>query len=49
MPHLKTAKYLGVTLDPMLGTCQENTRTAWTKVQENVLAHGKKIGPVYTQ
>ena len=28
---------------------QEKTRRAWTKIQENVLAHGKKIGPVDTQ
>jgi hypothetical protein len=31
------------------GTCQEKTPRAWTKIQENVLAHGKKIGPVDTQ
>jgi len=31
------------------GTCQEKTRRAWTKIQENVLAHGKKNGPVDTQ
>jgi hypothetical protein len=31
------------------GTCQEKTRKAWTKIKENVLAHGKKIGPVDTQ
>ena len=31
------------------GTCQEKTRRAWTKIQENVLAHGKKIHPVDTQ
>jgi hypothetical protein len=31
------------------GTCQGKTRRAWTKVQENVLPHGKKIGPVDTQ
>jgi len=31
------------------GTCQEKTRRAWIKVQENVLAHGKQIGPVDTQ
>jgi len=24
-------------------------RRAWTKIQENVLAHGKKIDPVETQ
>ena len=31
------------------GTCQEKPRRAGTKIQENVLAHGKKIGPVDTQ
>ena len=31
------------------GTCQEKTWRAGTKIQENVLAHGKKIGPVDTQ
>ena len=31
------------------GTGQEKTRRAWTKVQENVLVQGKKIGPVDTQ
>jgi hypothetical protein len=31
------------------GTCQEKTRRAGTKIKENVLAHGKKIGPVDTQ
>ena len=31
------------------GTCQEKKRAAWTKIQENVLAHGKKIGLVCTQ
>jgi hypothetical protein len=31
------------------GTCQEKMRTALTKTQENVLAHGKKIGPIDTQ
>jgi hypothetical protein len=24
-------------------------RRVWTKIEENVLAHGKKIGPVHTQ
>jgi len=24
------------------GTCPEETRTAWTKMRENVMAHGKK-------
>jgi D-arabinose 1-dehydrogenase-like Zn-dependent alcohol dehydrogenase len=41
----QTAKYLGMTLE---GTCQEKTRRAWTKIQENVLVHAKKIGPVHT-
>jgi len=31
------------------GTCQEKTRRASIKIKENVLAHGKKIGPVDTQ
>jgi hypothetical protein len=31
------------------GTCQEKMQRAWTKIQENVMAHGKKIGPVDTQ
>jgi len=31
------------------GTCQEITRTAWIKIQENVLAHRKMIGPVDRQ
>jgi hypothetical protein len=31
------------------GTCQEKTLRAWTKIQENVLARVKKIGPVDTQ
>jgi hypothetical protein len=30
-------------------TYQEKTGRAWTKIKENVLAHGKKIGPVDTQ
>ena len=30
-------------------TCQEKTRTAWTKIQKNVLVHGKKIGLIDTQ
>jgi len=30
-------------------TCQEKTRRTATKIQENELAHGKKIGPVDTQ
>jgi hypothetical protein len=29
--------------------CQEKKRRAWTKIQENELVHGKKIGPVDTQ
>ena len=28
---------------------KKKTRTAWTKIQQNVMAHGKKIGPVDTQ
>jgi len=28
---------------------KKKTRKAWTKIQENVLVHGKKIGPVDTQ
>jgi len=31
------------------GTCQVKTRRAWTKIQETVLAHGKKIGPANSQ
>jgi hypothetical protein len=31
------------------GRCQEKMRRAWTKMQENVFAHGMKIGPVDTQ
>jgi hypothetical protein len=31
------------------GACQENMRIAWTKIKENVFAHGKKIDPVDTQ
>ena len=31
------------------GTCQEKIQRARTKIQENVLAHGKKIGPVDAQ
>ena len=31
------------------GTCQEKTRRDWTKTQENILAHGKKICSVGTQ
>ena len=27
----------------------KKTRRAWTEIQENILAHGKKIGPVDTQ
>jgi hypothetical protein len=44
--HSNTAKYLGMTLE---GTCQEKTLRTCTKRQENVLAHGKKTGPVDTQ
>jgi hypothetical protein len=28
---------------------KKKTRRAWTKIQENVLDHGKKIGTVDTQ
>jgi hypothetical protein len=31
------------------GTCQEKTRRTWAKIQENILTHGKKIGPVDTR
>jgi hypothetical protein len=31
------------------GTCQEKTRRAWIKIQENVLAYGKKISPIDTK
>jgi hypothetical protein len=45
-------KYLGTTLDAKLRLgrpMQERMRRAWTKIQENVLAHGKKVGSVDTQ
>ena len=31
------------------GTCQEKPRRSWTKIEESVLARGRKIGPVDTQ
>ena len=50
-PHSITAKYLGMMLDAKLRwkarvkkICEQ-----WNKISENVLAHGKKIGPVITQ
>jgi len=50
-PHSNTAKYLGMMLDAKLcwkahvkKICKE-----WNKIKENVVAHGKKIGPVDTQ
>jgi len=30
------------------GTFQEKKRRAWIRIKENVLTHGKKIGPVDT-
>ena len=30
-------------------TCQEKTRRAWPKIQENILAYEKQIGPVDKQ
>jgi len=38
-----------VILSSQMYICQEIMRRTWTKMQENVLAHGKKIGPVDTQ
>jgi hypothetical protein len=41
-----------MTLDAKLrwkAQVKKETRRAWTKIQENVLARGKKIGPVDAQ
>ena len=51
IPHLKHSEipwHDAGCQTALVGTCQEKTRTAWNKIQENVLAHGKKIGPVDT-
>jgi hypothetical protein len=49
--HSQTAKYLGMTLEAKLHwkVHVKRTRRAWPKIQTNVLAYGKAIGPVSTQ
>jgi hypothetical protein len=51
IPHSQTAKYLGMTLDAKLHwkvQVKKKKRRAWPKIQVNVLAYGKTIGPVNT-
>jgi len=46
IPHSNTWKYLRMTLDAKLRWkvhVKKKTRRAWAKIQENILAHGKKI------
>ena len=47
IPHSQTAKYLGMTLDAKLRrkVHVKKTGRTWPKIQTNVLAYGKKIGP----
>jgi hypothetical protein len=48
VPHSQTAKYLGMMLDAKLHwkvNVKKKTGRTWTKIQTNVLASGKKIGP----
>jgi hypothetical protein len=51
IPHSKTAKYLDMRLDAKLRWKEhvKKTRRAWPKIQTNVLAYGKTIGPFNTQ
>ena len=52
IPRSNTSKYLRMTLDAKLRwkeRVKKKRRRAWTKIQENVLAHGKKVGHVDTQ
>jgi len=48
-PGLTHQNYTAGCQAALEGTCQEKTQTAQTKIQENVMAHGKKTGPVDTQ
>jgi len=52
IPRSNTSKYLRMTLDAKLrwkAHSEKETRRAWAKIQENVLAREKKIGLVATQ
>jgi len=53
IPHSNATKHLGMTPDAKLRweahVKKKKTRRTWTKIQENVWVHRKKVGPVDTQ